>query len=135
MSKKVTITEKLKEVNKAIKELGGDKPCYKTDGQIDGCVKIQNDESIESLVRALASVNIRKEAFDKASKELGVDVEFKLNGYSVEDIKEDIKTRLKVVSNKSKLDKLREAKSELEELISDEEKRENALSKVDSLLK
>jgi chaperonin cofactor prefoldin len=134
MSKKVTITEKLNEVNKAIEELGGDEPCYKTDGQIDGCVKIQNDESIESLVRTLASFRVREEAFNKASKELGVDVEFKLNGHSIDDIKEDIKTRIKVVSNKTKLDKLKEAKKELEGLISDEEKRENALSKVDSLL-
>jgi hypothetical protein len=131
----MNITAKLKEVKATIKELGGDKQCYKTDGSVDGCANILSDESIESLVRTHASIKARQSVFNESAAILGVDSVYKIGKFDVSDYEDDIKTRIKVVKNTEKIKKLREAQAELEALITEDEKRANALEKLNSLLK
>jgi len=139
MPKEVKITEVLDQVESKIKELGGDKPCYITDGNVDGLTNILSDESIESLVRSDASITVREKAFNdsvKKFKKLGLDVnvEFELNGNKPSDLLKDIQTRITFLNNKSVIDELKVKRDELKELVTKEEKRAKVIKDLKGLL-
>lgn len=143
---KTTITEQLKLADEKIAKLKkGVK--YKTDGNADSSTyaNIQEDTSVESLVRTMAGINARVKVYEDAKAELskmvqksGVTLEVEeltFAGNSVKDLKSDIAARIVELNNADELAKLEAAREKLADLITKEEKRLEAMKAMEDLLK
>lgn len=129
--KKLTLLETLEKTKEKIKELGGENPEYLTDGTLEGIANIRTDRSIDSLVKSYATIKLRKQFYSEAAAELGLEEKSLEN---LDNLAQDIKTRITVLKNRDRLEELKKYQDELESLISDEEKRERALLKSSSIL-
>lgn len=129
----------LAQVNAKIKEIRGQvvEENKTADKHLDGFGKVKDIKTVEELVKAHASVVARQKLYNESATELGVDVKkypFKLSGASASSWIDDIKSRMVTVKYKSELDKLNKIKKELEDNLSAEQKLQNSLQKISSLL-
>lgn len=82
------------------------------------------------LVNALAMLMDRESSFEKAATELGVTAKFDWFGYSVSDWKDDFKTRIAKIEIKNLKQELAEIETVLNDLTSDEVKKQNKLDAI-----
>lgn len=99
--------------------------------------EIKRVDSVEDLIKIQSVLTAKEEAYNKAAKNLNVDIKkypFKLNGFGSKAWASDIKSRLAVVKNKTELKKMEQVKKLLEENLSQEAKLENDLVKAQKIL-
>lgn len=130
----------LKLIVNQIKKLKGDMPeAAKTTGDLSGFGKIKDIKSVELLIKAHSSVVNRAKAYRESAKTLlegsGVKTpQFLINGSSEEAWCEDIQSRILIVANKTKLDKLVKAKALMEERLSEDDKLSKSVGDVFNML-
>ena len=119
---------------KALKHVTDTK--YRTSGVLDGIGDIKSETKIESLIRALASVLIREESYNKAALELGLTSfpAFQINGCSVADWKHDIRFRIDVINHKETADKLKEYRDKMSKFLSEQDQKEMLMKEMVSFL-
>ncbi len=97
-------------------------------------INIQTITDLCALVNILAFLMAKEQAFNSAATELGLNVPFHWQGYSVNDWKSDIQTRvskIQIAQNRAELD---EFEKRLDKLVSPERKRELELADIASKL-
>jgi len=113
-----------------------DKP--QTTGELDGFGKINDIKDVGTLIKAYSSVDNRQKCYDEAAKEMlpeGVKKPtFKLNSFSAEQWKADIKKRTVEVGFQQELDKLNKVKTKLEANLSAEAKLAKDLKDIANIL-
>jgi len=132
----------LEKVTEQIKAIRGDMPSEnKTTGSLQGFGKIADIKDVATLIKAYSSVDNRQKAYDAAHSSMEAELKqsfkkpgFYLDGSSAEAWKQDILSRVIVVANKTKLDKLNKIKSKLEANLSAEDKMKKDMMEVASLL-
>jgi hypothetical protein len=136
------VPKMLEQVTAQIKLIKGNLPkTPKTDGNLQGFGKVEDINSLESIIKA-ASMVIGKERSYKEAAEImipkdvkGVKVPaFRIGGMKAQDVLDHLKVRAVEVGNKEKLDKLNKIKKELEANLSAEAKLANSLSKIKGIL-
>jgi len=124
---KVNVPNMLALLDEKIKELDhvtGSK--YKTSGNVEGVCEIKTETKIESLIRAMASINGREKAYNEAAIELRLSTYpvFEIGGYSSELWKEDIRLRIDIITHEETLNKLTTYKKEMSKFVSAEEQKQ-----------
>ena len=74
------------------------------------------------ITRCYGSLLASEEVFKRACAELDNNLEYKVNGFSAEDWKHDLKLALNNLKNKELIEKLTKAQKELEQLLDKEDK-------------
>jgi hypothetical protein len=132
-------------VKKQIASIKGDLPnTPKTTGELPGFGKIENIDKVETLIKAASSVLGREKAYYEAAEEImprnteGKNLikvpEFKLEGSTKDAWIDHIKSRMIIVANKTKLEKLEKIKRKLEENLSAEAKLANDLKEIQGII-
>lgn len=98
-------------------------------------VNIHTISDPDKIVEAYASILVSEKAYEEASRELGVKFNYKISGYTPEDWKTDLKTRLDKIQIKTKQDELSNLEKRLDALVSPEMKRQLELDEIEKLLK
>lgn len=136
------VPEMLDFVTAQIKDIKKDIPSGpKTTGTLNGFGKIADIDSVETLIKAAATVRMKQKAYNDAATELISDdskikvPKCKINGSDAENWIADIKSRIVLVANKEKLARLNKVKSTLEENLSREAKFERDMKKVFDIIK
>lgn len=129
----------LEMVIKQINTLQGGMPAGpKTSASLTGFGIIEKIDTVESLIKAAATVIVKEQAYKDASEEIlpvGIKIpEFKLNGVLAKNWLSDIKARVLIVANKEKLAKLNKIKSTLEANLSAEAKLAKDLKDIQGML-
>ena len=114
-------------VTKQIKSIKGGIPeGPKTTASLSGFGKIDEISTVESLIKAAATVIVKQEAYNNGAEEImpeGMKVpEFKLSGVTAKNWLLDIKARVILVANKEKLARLNKIRKTLEENLSSKDK-------------
>lgn len=99
--------------------------------EVDGVRYNLQVVSKEILVSLLVKLN----SYRISSEDLGLEEEYIISGYKLEDWIIDIKLRLEVMSQKEEESKLQALESKLHFLLSNDKKVELEISKIESLLK
>jgi len=86
------------------------------------------------LATALGFLISQEESFIKACEQLGVKGEFKWDGYSVNDWREDFLTRIRVIEYDKKKKVLDVTKAKLSSLVSEEARTEMELEDIKKIL-
>lgn len=130
-----SVIEKLDEKLDSLKHITETK--YRTSGVIEGVTDIKKETSIETLVRGLASIMVRKESYDRAAKELGLTTypQYQIGGCSLEDWTHDIKFRIDVLTHKETTDKLKEYRDKMSKFLSEQDQKQMLLNEMSSFLK
>jgi len=111
---------------------------FRTSGSLEGFpTNLKDEKSIETLIRAMASVTIREDSYNEAASALELDTfpVFKLGGCSSEDWKKDIQFRIYVINNKDRIAELEALKAEASKFISVEDQKVMFFEKLNGLLK
>lgn len=128
----------LTKVESKIKALTKDIPKEdETNSQLEGFGSISTLNKVETLVKAYSMLCAKKQAYEKAAKELEIDINkypFSQNGHSFKSWTKDIKKRVALVRNKTELDKLKRIKTKLESNLSAELKLAKDLAEVQNIL-
>jgi len=93
---------------------------YRTSGKLDGFSNsIETETNVMELIKMFSSVLARKKAYDESQQilELTTVPEFKINGFSLDDYKQDIQLRIAIIENKERLEELTAIKKEYTELM------------------
>jgi hypothetical protein len=128
----LTVTEKLEKLQ-AIHE-----SVYKTGSNFTPSgfnTSIQNETSIENLIK-MASSQIGKERFyEEAAKELGLSQYpvYKDKGYTKDEILSDIKLRIAILTTENKRNELLDIKRGFEELMDKEDKMALLMKKIQNI--
>ena len=132
------IPEFLAQVNEKIKLLTNGKEELTTiTVELPGFGLIKDIDDVSELIKALSSVDGRKEAYDKAAEKhiKGIKIpEFKLEGHSHKEWIDQISSQVLKVAHKKELEKLKEIKTTLEANLSQEAKLANDLKRIASIL-
>jgi len=98
---------------------------YKTAGKLETFGDIKVETKVENLVRAYSSISGKKEAYDRAARELGVKqcLEFSINGGTLAEWKQDIMLRIDIITHQDKLDKLKSYKDKMSKFLSEEDQK------------
>lgn len=127
-----TVVNKINILKKGVE----DKP--QTTGELDGFGKINDIKDVSTLIKAYSSVTNRQKCYDEAAKELlpeGVKKPtFKLNSFSADQWKSDIKKRTVEVGFQQELNKLNKVKEKLEANLSAEAKLAKDLKDISNIL-
>lgn len=85
---------------------------------------VQDETSVEELIKMHSSVNGREKAYNESAGILGIGTygTFKAEGYTKEDWEADIKLRIAIIQNQDQLNKLKGLKKDFEELLDKEDK-------------
>lgn len=117
------------------------KPCWNTSGSFGYSVNsahdrinIQTVTDLRKLVDIYAFLIDRKEKSEVSASELGVDYKFSWLGFSVDEWKSDIQTRVDQISIQEKRKELSEIESRLNTIISPELKTQMELELLTKLL-
>jgi len=128
----------LERVRSQITEIqGNDDDINLTDGNLGALGNIFHMEDPMLLIQAYSMVTGKEVAYNKAAKDMDLKGKIpvlKLNGATIDKWKVDIQKRYKQVTRKNELDKLQQVKSELEGLLSQEDKVAAALGNIADLL-
>jgi len=110
----------------------------KTTGELTGFGKIENLKTVDTLIKAASSILGKQKAYIEAAKEIipeGVKVPvFKLNGSTPDAWLSDIKSRVVLVANKERLDKLTKIQKTLESNLSVKDKLARDLQDIQAIL-
>jgi hypothetical protein len=107
---------------------------FTEDSTAAGSLNLQVQSDPKVIVGILAFLTEKSAHFTAASAELGLDLEFKWLGYTVEDWKTDLVTRLNKVQIKKKKDELELLESRLDKLVSPEVRAQMELEAIEKLL-
>lgn len=109
-----------------------------TTGNLDGFGKINEINTVESLIKAHSSIVSKAAGYNESAAAIlpeGIKKPTLLiNGYSPASWIEDIKARIIIVANKSELEKLEKVKTKLEANLSAEAKLNKDLSEIANIL-
>jgi hypothetical protein len=97
-------------------------------------INLQVVADVEELVMMLAFLIDKNQSFDKAQSFLGTDLEFKWMGFTFNEWKSDIQTRINKVQISKKKKELEALESRLDKLISPELKAQMELDEISKLL-
>ncbi len=110
----------------------------KTSVSLNGFGLIEKIDTVETLIKAAATVMSKQEGYNNAVKlilDSSVKVpEFKLSGVLAEDWLLDIKARVLIVANKEKLDRLNKIKTKLEANLSAKDKFAKDMAAIQAIL-
>jgi len=110
----------------------------KTTGELTGFGKIENLKTVDTLIKAASSVLGRQKAYAEAAEEIipeGVKIPaFKINGSTAAAWISDIKSRVVLVANKERLDKLTKIQKTLESNLSVKDKLARDLQDIQEIL-
>ena len=130
-----TVKEKQKEIEKA------ERPKWVTSctlGQnpdsVQDRVNIQTVTDIDKLILLYGFLELRNKEFFVGCSELGIKKKFKWMGYSVDDWKTDIKSRVAQININTKKKELQVLEERLDKLISTEQRRGLELAEISNLL-
>jgi hypothetical protein len=104
---------------------------------LPGFGEIARIENCGDLIKAYSSVTGRRDAYDKAFKEMKIKTKkppFTIDGVGADKWCEDIVNRYSEVAHKTQLDALRKIKKTLEENLSAEAKLANDLAKINGIM-
>jgi len=87
-----------------------------------------------SLAGALGFLIYQEEAFQKACKRLGIQSEFRWEGYTLKEWEEDFQLRIKMIEWDNRKKKLDETKKRLGGLVSEEARTEMELEDIKKIL-
>jgi hypothetical protein len=110
---------------------------FRTSGNLEGFPSnLKDEKSIETLIRAMASVTIREDSYKAAAVALELDTfpVFKLGGCSSEDWKKDIQFRIYVINNKDRIAELQALKAEASKFVSVDDQKAMFYEKLNGLL-
>ena len=128
----------LKQVTGQISAIKKDLPKQPhTTGELAGFGAIEKISTVEQLIKAASSVEGRMEAYAKAAKRVpeGIKIpSFKTNGSTGVQWLSHIDSRMIIVGNKEKLDKLNKVKEKLERNLSEKDKLANDLKDIANIL-
>lgn len=97
---------------------------YQTQGKVDGFgTNIQNETSIETLIKMQSSITGRAEGYARAATDLGLKSfpVFKINGFTADAYTSDIKLRIDVINHSDRKKELEEALKEAEGFMTKED--------------
>jgi hypothetical protein len=125
----------LDEKLKALKHVTDTK--YRTSGVLDGIGDIKSETKINTLIRAMASVLVREETYNRAAAELGLTTfpSFEVNGCSSADWKHDIRFRIDVINHKETADKLTYYKDKMSTFLSEQDQKNMLMTEMANFLK
>ena len=110
---------------KALKHI--EESVYKTNGRVGGgfSQNLQSETKVEELIKMMGSVAGRAKSYNDAATYLGITTYpvFKVEGSTVEDYAQDIKLRIAIIQNESKLNKLKAIKAKYTELMDKEDRK------------
>lgn len=110
---------------------------YKTTGKkVPGFNnQVESETSIGQLIMMYSSVAGRDEGYIKAMTELGIEIapEFKLEGYSRSNWKDDINLRISIMQTQERYNNLSELKKEANALMSNEDRKRILAAKIAAL--
>ena len=98
-------------------------------------IMIQTVSDLSTLVSIVAFLNIKETSYAEAAVELGVATDFKWLGFSAEDWRHDIRTRINKIQISKKKAELEILETRLNGLISPELKAELELAEIEASLK
>lgn len=140
VSKQPQIKEKLTRIEKelsTLKENTSQK--WKTNGKFkfnphnSWEERIRQETRIPHLLQIVSYINAKQQGYEKAAKEMELtsypNLEFE--GYSAQDWKADIKQQINIIQYSERKKKLENAKRQLEQFVSEEQKLQNVLDKID----
>lgn len=143
---KQTTDEKVRELFNTVQEKKlaiekAERPCWLTGGNFGYSANSAHDRTdvrtvtdVRKIVEMYAFLIDRKEKSENASKELGVDYNFKWLGFTVDEWKNDFQTRVNQISIQEKRKELAEIESRLNAIISPELKAQMELDAIAQLL-
>ncbi len=108
-----------------------------TTGELAGFGAIEKISTVEQLIKAASSVEGRMGAYVKAAKRVpeGIKIpSFKTDGSTGNQWLAHIDSRMIIVGNKEKLDKLNKVKEKLERNLSEKDKLANDLKAIEEIL-
>jgi hypothetical protein len=91
-------------------------------------------QGIVEMTSKLSQILRKKDYWDKASKVMGSNAEYKFNGVSINEVKKAFKSQYGLIEAHDNLKKLREVKSELEKYLTDEHKAKALVSNISEIL-
>lgn len=97
-------------------------------------INLQVVASVEELILILAFLIDKNQSFDKAQAILGTDLKFNWMGFTLEEWKSDIQTRVNKVQISKKKQELEALESRLDKLVSPELKAQMELDEISKLL-
>lgn len=104
---------------------------FKRDGVV---ININTVSDPIVLATALGFLISQDDSFDKSCKMLGVKGEFKWDGYTVDEWKDDFKTRIRILDYDKKKKTLDATKAKLNSLVSEEARTEMELEDIKKIL-
>lgn len=145
-TKKLTVDEEVKELfdivqarKLEIEKL--EKPCWNTSTEfgfsansLHDRVNVATVTDTRKIVDMLSFLLDRKDKTERAANELGVEYEFKWLGFTLDEWKEDFKTRVGQIKIKEKQKELQELEAQLDTIISPELKRQMKLEEIKKAL-
>lgn len=110
---------------------------FKTSGQFTGggvVIDVKSSIDIPILVQVYGFLAPREQAYNDACDELGVDVPvFKINGYTTDDWKHDIKLRIAMVQSKATYDELKAIEAEWKTFQTEQDRKANLAERMNIL--
>lgn len=133
------IPQFLEKVNEQIKSIEQGMPSTPSTGtsELKGYGVISKISNVGLLIKAYASICMRKENYKKAKEALGIEGKkypLSINGHGFSAWESDIKARIKYLTVKDELDKLNRIKKKLEDNLSAEQKLANDLKEIQNIL-
>lgn len=142
ISKQEEIQNKLALINKAldaIKTVNG--KTFKTNGMFQFSpagtgISIKDNRNLQTLIEMVSFLNAKQTGYNKAAEEMEIQSypEFKWCGYTTEEWKHDIKTRISVLTSHVKKETLLKAKTILQKYVTEETKMLQDLQSIDELI-
>lgn len=130
----VDVTSVIKKLEDAIKKLKHiEETPWKTEGVVEGFpgLSIKTETLIPNLIRMHSSIFGRADAYNKSQEILGVTAPpFTVSGFSPEAFEADIKLRIEIIEQKEKLDVLKGFKAEMQQFITEKDKKNILFGKM-----
>lgn len=96
---------------------------YKTSGQVGNFENIKNETDISNLIKIHSSAKGKDRAYHESAEDLGLNPYPSAGTDSLADIEHDIKLRIKLITQKETLDKLKQFKAEASKFLSQEDQK------------
>lgn len=133
ISGKTPTLEALALVDEQIRKIKSIEENPKTNGQLENglgsTLDINKEEKIDVLIRALASVRERERSYNEAAEALGLKTipAFTVGGGNADAWTHDIKKRIEVITQKTKLEKLTKWRDGMSKFLTEQEQKDRFL--------
>lgn len=109
---------------------------YKTSMNLEGFGSLKEVTSVATLVKAYHSVKARENGYYDAANDLGITTlpAFEIGGGNAEAWAQDIKLRIQIIQYGDTMEKLKEIRKGFESLMTNEDRKENLLEQLKSLM-